>query len=298
MGKVKSKKGRPRKTKNDKVDKKIIRDLKNKKDKEQIAEELGMTKGAVSFRIRRMRARGVEVFEEKKPRARTQNDELDNDIFSLLKDGKFQYEIAEELGLSKQAVSMRIRKMRERGEDVPERYDRNNNNRYDELYLLIYGKLKEKKSQQEPADELGYNIDFIKNRIKEMKQLGIKIPKGATGKPRNPKNQDIEEKILGYLAEKKTQMEMADELGVSQCYVSKMIKSMKERGIDIPEQKAGRRRAQVSAQDMDKKVLAGMIVNLMNVKGATEEQVRTMGEYYGVDVEEALNALKGREEER
>ena len=30
----------------------------------------------------------------------------------------------------------------------------------------------------------------------------------------------------------------------------------------------------------------------------TEEQVRTMGEYYGVDVEEALNALKGREEER
>ena len=48
-------------------------------------------------------------------------------------------------------------------------------------------------------------------------------------------------------------------------------------------------------QEIDNKELAMEIVKLVKTKRATVEQIKTMGKYYGVEVEQVLNSLDEQE---
>ena len=57
---------------------------------------------------------------------------------------------------------------------------------------------------------------------------------------------------------------------------------MREQGIEIPDKEMNRQ-------------LANGIINLIETRHATIEQIRIIGDYYGVDVEEVLNSLNEQE---
>ena len=105
---------------------------------------------------------------------------------------------------------------------------------------------------------------------KGKEQPKTKLPKSK----RKTENDEIDESIRKGLDEGKTLTKIAEELDMSKQGVSQRKHMMIER---------------------DNKKLASMIVNLITTKNATIEQIKIMGEYYGVDIEEVLNSLDEQE---
>ena len=71
-----------------------------------------------------MKERGVEIPKTSKIRKKQkkqENDEIDDAIINGLKEGKTKSQIAIEQGISQRAVYKRIKKMKERGVEIPAR---------------------------------------------------------------------------------------------------------------------------------------------------------------------------------
>ena len=108
---------RRNKQENDKIDNAIIQGLGEGKTISQIAIEQGISQQAVSNRIKKMKERGVEI--PKTSKKKQENDEIDDSIIYGLKEGKTISQIAIEQGISYPAVFNRIKKMKERGVEIP-----------------------------------------------------------------------------------------------------------------------------------------------------------------------------------
>ena len=114
--------------------------------------------------------------------------------------------------------------------------------------------------------DISYRIDMIERMYgKRLQRRGIH---------KKDSNYEIDNIISKGLADGKTQTAIAEELGISQQRVSQRKKKIVQR---------------------DNQKLAKMIVNLIFTKHATIEQIRLIGDYYGIDVEEVLNSLDEQE---
>ena len=215
---------------------------------------------------------------------RTKKEFSEDEVLELLQKGLTQTEIGKQLGVSDNTISNRIKKMRKRGVEIPERKkterkktERKKEN--DEKDNKILEMLEEGLTQTEIGKQLGISHTAISNRIRKMRKRGVEIPE------RKKENDEKDNKILGMLEKGLTQTEIGKQLGVTGPTISDRIKKMRKRGVEIPEKK----------KTTD--TIAKNIVNLINSKNASIEQVRNMAKLYGVDekVEELLKALDEQE---
>ena len=233
-------------TENDETDNLILAKLESGKNQVQTAKDLGVTVGAVSSRIRRMRERGV-VLPVKQQKAKknpndpqketansTQKDEINQIILKQLLDGKSRAQIARELGFSPSTITSRINKMRELGIEVPGSVVKQPLKMADnEINNAILEMAMAHKTQDEIALSLGLSQSTVSKRIRTMRISGSNIPSGYI----NKRNVDRDKYVLKRLEECATQKQIAEELNVTSQSVSLRIRNMRDRGILIPESK-------------------------------------------------------------
>lgn len=158
-------------------------------------------------------------------------------------------------------------------------------------------------STSEIAEKLGISQKTVLVRIKAMRDKGVDIPqkiqveipkKREIKKTENDEKDDI---ILELLDSGLSQADIARELGSSRANISFRVKKMKERGIDVL--------SNVKKRTRNKELnIAREIVNLIDTKNASVEQVRSMAKYYEETkkikgtvekVEELLKSLNEKE---
>ena len=273
---------RRNKQENDKIDNAIIQGLGEGKTISQIAIEQGISQPAVSNRIKKMKERGVEIpktskiRKKQKKQKKQENDEIDDAIINGLKEGKTKSQIAIEQGISQPAVYKRIKKMKERGVEIPKISKKKQEN--DKIDNAIIQGLGEGKTISQIAIEQGISQPAVSNRIKKMKERGVEIPKTSKirkkqKKQKKQENDEIDDAIINGLKEGKTKSQIAIKQKISQRAVYKRIKKMKERGVKIPAKK-------ITRQEFEK-----AINNLIKSKNATKTQINELAKYYGVDID-------------
>ena len=308
----KNKVGRPKKLNNDIIDYKILDLLEQGLNYKQIEVELGLSDRVISYRVRAMRERGIEIpdiIKTGRPR-RIINDEKDNKILELLEKGLTQAQIANKLHISKQAVSKKIKNMKERGIEIPEKKKavilQKEIKNY-ELDNKIVELLEKGLNKKEIVNILNVSYYSVSNRIKILEKQGIKSTKNIKrGRPKKTSNDEKDNKIIELLEQGLTQTQIADILGITQVSISKRISSMKNRNIDISHKinNNSKKIENNEIKDIPKEKIeikemniANRIVNLMNTKNANVEQVRAMAKLYQVDeeVEKILKSLDDKE---
>ena len=241
------------------IDNKILEGLAKGKTQIIMEKELGIPQSAISLRIKKMRERGIEIPDNLTgKRKKTENDEIDNKILEGLSKGKAQTKMEKELGIPQSAISLRIKKMREREIDIPDSLiGKKKKTENDEIDNKLLEELSKGKKQKEIAKELGISQSTIILRIKQMKERGIKIPYILKGRRKKTKNDEIDNKILEEISKGKKQKEIAKELGIPKTTVSLRINKMRERGTDIPYSLKGTRR-KIENIEIDNKILEGL----------------------------------------
>ena len=116
----------------------------------------------------------------------------------------------------------------------------------------------------------------------------------------------LDKKILKYVKEGKSKTEISEKTGKASATITYRIKRMRENGIDVPKNKVKKQRNSVESQnnktdnlvnemkEKDDKRLSNMLVDLFNSKQATIEQIDTMAQYYGIDLDKNVNMVGGR----
>ena len=258
-------------------DSKILELLDNGLTLTQIKDELGVSIETISQRIKKMRSQGVEIPEKIK----TENTENDKKILELLEKGLTQTQIKEELGVSNKNILQRIKKMRSQGIVIPNK-KKTESEENDRKILEL---LKKGLTQSEIAEQLNLSRDKVFRNINKMRGRGIEIPKRE-----KKENDERDNKILELLEKGFSRKEIVEKMGISKQSISKRIIQMEERGVEIPEKK----KKKIESTGAD---IARGVIDLMDKKGASEEQVRTIAEIYGVDeeVEDLLKCIDEKE---
>ena len=212
-------------------------------------------------------------------RNKQENDKIDNAIIQGLGEGKTISQIAIEQGISKPTVYRRIKKMKERGVEIPKTSKKKQKKqKNDEIDDAIINGLKEGKTKSQIAIEQGISQQTVYDRIKKMKERGVEIPKISKKKQKKQENDEIDDSIIYGLKEGKTKSQIAIEQGISPTAVYKRIKKMKERGVEIPAKK-------ITRQEFEK-----AINNLIKSKNATKDQIKKLAQIYGfnryIDIDE------------
>lgn len=112
--------GRPKKTENDEIDKRILEEVEKGLRDREIAEKLNVTRDTVSDRIYVMRKRGIEIPRKAGKLKKIENDKIDNEILEGLAMGLNQTQIAKKLNYTRANISDRIKRMRKRGVEIPQ----------------------------------------------------------------------------------------------------------------------------------------------------------------------------------
>ena len=258
-------------------DSKILELLDNGLTLTQIKDELGVSIETISQRIKKMRSQGVEIPEKIK----TENTENDKKILELLEKGLTQTQIKEELGVSNKNILQRIKKMRSQGIVIPNK-KKTESEENDRKILEL---LKKGLNQSEIAEQLNLSRDKVFRNINKMRGRGIEIPKRE-----KKENDERDNKILELLEKGFSRKEIVEKMGISKQSISKRIIQMEERGVEIPKKK----KKKIESTGAD---IARGVIDLMDKKGASEEQVRTIAEIYGVDeeVEDLLKCIDEKE---
>ncbi len=261
----KIKKSNRREEKNLYMDNKISELLAEGKKQIEIAKDLGVSSSCISIRIKKMRERGIVITKPVKEKVKHEgrviiikikNDETDDIILKGLAEGKTQTEISEELDLSKQSISQRIKKMRERGVQIPDSKKRESN--YDINDKRILEGLAENKTLDEIADILGIKRETVKFHLYRMRVRGIEIPNVTKHDGVKIENDELDDKILQEIQNNKIPVKIAKKLGISIATVYKRINRMRARGIAIPVHKRSSIR---KVEDIDQKILDGINSN-------------------------------------
>ena len=258
----------------DQIDMEILKGLKEGKNQVQIGRNLKLSKQAVSKRVKIMKEKGIEI----------PKNEINDKILEGLQKGKTQNEIAIELKVSLGTVSKRIRDMKEKGIEIPKsKSGRKPKKENDEIDNKILEGLQKGKTQLEMAKKLNLSFVTISKRIKKMKERGIEIPKSKRGRKPKKENDEIDNKILEELQKGETQKQIGKKVNVTQQTISKRIKKMKKRGVEVPKKKKSRK-SKKENDEINNKKLAEMIVKLILDKKGTKEQALIMGKEYGVEI--------------
>ena len=210
---------RRNKQENDKIDNAIIQGLGEGKTISQIAIEQEISQSTVYTRIKKMKERGVEIPKGKK-------EKVNDAIIQGLIEGETIEQTVKKLGISQATIYYRIKKMRKRGEKIPKRKKKKVKDEEDNAILKG---LREDKTIEQIAIKIGISQSQVLKRITEMRKRGVEIQK------RNKKirNDGKDNAIILGLKNGETEDLIAKKLGISAPAVSRRIKKMRERGIEI-----------------------------------------------------------------
>ena len=260
--KAKPKEKQKKKKELDTNEEEIYELCKQGKSPKEIANIMNIPRKLIYRKLQRI-YRIKEIENPYKVNKSIKNAEIDKKILEGLSKGKTKKEISEEIGLAQTAISNRINRMKEQGIGISEITKKN-----DEIYKKILQGLKDGKKQKEIAEELGMAQTSISYRVKKLREQGIEIPQYTI------QDDEINKKILKGLSEGKSYGQLAKELWLTSTTISYRVKKMREQKLKTDRN------------------LAKEIIQLIYTKHATIEQVKIIGEYYGVDLEDILNSLE------
>lgn len=240
----------------DEIDNIILKRLNERKSQREIARELNKSDSFISIRIKKMKNNGIEI-----PKLKSKK--LDDKILQGLAQGKTVDEIANELEFTKEYILYRIRRM-----NNPDNVRTETKKRSEEINKIILEELAKGETLREVSEKTGKSITNISKRINKMKEQGIEVIRFKRHKKRE--NDEKDEEIWKRLEAGEKPINIAKDLGLSRQRVSQRLKQMEKR---------------------ENQKLAKIIADLMLKKHATIEQVKTICEYYGVDIDRALSSL-------
>ena len=287
----------------------ILKGMLGGKTQEKLAQQIGVSRSTIGYRIKKMREQGIEIPDARKKKKsikkkrnskhkRTKNDAMDNKILACIAKKMNKTEIAEIVGLSKSAISCRIKKMKERGinipETIPEKIGRPKKTENDEIDNIILNELSNGKMQIEIAEELGISIYNIKYKISQMRKRGVNIPKTSTKNRQKVENRIENSKSLNRKKDLHKSMKISETDNIILEELKKgTTQSEIARNMGVSKQAINYRKKKLDMIENQK--LAKIIVNLIYTKKATIEQVKIIGDYYGINIEETLNSLDEQE---
>ena len=254
---------------NNDINSKILELKKQGKTQKEIAEQLNISISSVSSRLQTIKRDGIVIEAPK-----SESDTLNEKIITLREKGMGNNEIAEKLGLCLSTISHRVGKIKNKGINVPKpkrkRKADNIDNKVEELK-------RQGLTQVEIAKELGVTISKVYATIKKLKQDGIEFPEDVVGL------NSTDRKIIEMRKNNATIHEIAKTLGVTKMAIDKRIRKMKKCNVEVPESAYRARRSDLKEKIGEKK-LAKAILKLQESKNASEQQLKIIADYYGVDL--------------
>ena len=248
------------------MDRQIIRYKRQGFGVSLIARALDMQAGSVSYRIKFMKERfGINFFEE-------DLDEIDKVIIDYKNKGISNTIIAKNLGVSVTNISNRVKriiketptKKRRKSKLIEFPPKKSSITPKDEL---VYDELKKGLSNKEISQKIGMSETEVSRRKKKIESvLLVKFPVQCIN--------ETDELIMKLKEENLTDIKIGEMIGMTGQSVGKRIRKIDK---------------------ITKREIAKGIINLIATKHATIEQVKEMGKYYGVDVEELLNSIDEQE---
>ena len=256
------------KNENELMNERIIELRKKGMKISEIAKELNSNVSTISHRIQRMKKRGIEVSKENPKDI----DSLDYKIEELKRNGLTQVQISKELKISSACVSERVSKLNEMGVKFPE--DEIGKNSTDKRIIEMRAN---GASNAEISKELGIGIVAVGKRIKKMKKAGIDVPESMTKKKNFEK---VDKAILNLYEQGESPIAITEKLNLTKGYASKRLLAN-----GIRTRKSSNRQNRKKLKEVvGEEKLAKAIVNLHESKKATKEQLQTIADYYGVDL--------------
>lgn len=160
------------------VDEKIIEFIKKGYTQKMMAEELGIPRSTVMYKIYVMNKMGIDKTLLKR---KSVNDfsTYDQEIYRLLGEGTTYEKIQEELGISQKVLAFRIKTMRENGIEIPDSaYIRKTKKGLDGIDKMILELMEngDVQNQTDIAHKLNLTQPQISFRIRKMRKMGIEIP--------------------------------------------------------------------------------------------------------------------------
>ena len=201
-------------------------------------------------------------------------------IIEYIKSGYTQTNIAEVFGVSQARICQIVREEEEKEGIKLTSHERGfkKKTELDGTDLDILEGLKNGLSHTQIGKIVGLTKRRVGQKVQRIEKItGMTFPRNKGGLKEKTELDDIDKEIIKYLGEKLTQQKIGEIVGLSGGAVTQRKKKI----IRIINTK-----------------LAKEIVKLVSTRRATIEQIRIMGEYYGVDVEEAIQTLKFEENER
>lgn len=264
------------KKKLDKIDEEILKLLDKGENQSSIAKTLNISYTNVFNRIKKMKAKGLDIENYKNKRnEKIRLNEKDKILLKRLEEGHTQADIAEEFGVSRAAVSSRLKKLERKGISKSKLKRKLPDERL-ELYDKILESLKEGKTITSIANELGVSYSIVEYGIKWMRNNEKEIPDYKKIRTEKTELSELDKKILLLKLRGLSQTKIAEETGKKQSYISSRFTRMKQIGIEIPDN----RQKQVKNKE---KIIKG-ILDLANTKGATREQMEIIAKEYGVEL--------------
>ena len=216
-----------------------------------------------------MKKKGIDV---SKTSQEDRIEDVDLQIDALKRQGLSQVQIAKKLGLTSSSISDRVSKLKRFGKEFPE--DEIGKNSIDRKIL----EMREMgASNKDISLELGIGLIAVNKRVKRMRDAGVNVPESKT------KNKDytaLDKKILKLHKQGLSPKNISDKLNLGRGYASKRLRA---NGIRI--RKSSRRPSRKKLKEViGEEKLAKAIVNLHESKKATKEQLQTIADYYGVNL--------------
>lgn len=253
----------------------------------EISEKLNMSISTISYRIKSMRDKGIDV---KKTIILKDYSNIDVEIANLRKQGYLEREIAEKLKMNISKVSERLKLMQNYGMEF---YPKNTREIVkDDLIIQMR---KEGFSISQIAKKFKVTKDAIAKRIRKMRCNGINVDKVEIKVEKGM--DEIDNKILELRRKGLLQREISSELKLSQKTISSRLMKMRKMDIDTESEfnnKLETKKAETSKIKgrVSEKKLTKAIANLIESKNATEGQIKVISEYYGVDFNSVLKLSK------
>lgn len=263
-------------------DEQILKLIKEGLTANEIAGELEISNSTVYKTIKMMKNSGIDV----PYMPNHKYGKIDMQIQQMSEEGLYQNEIAKKIGLSPQAVSQRIQKMRKYGIAVIKDTKQEEENREKEnnqiLDLIAKGT-----PRKEIAKMLGLSVTSLRTRIKKMSNSGIEIPHVPIKKKKEV--DEIDREILKLRQQGLTVLEIAFRLNFSsKTSVFKRLRKIKEIENSKKETTYDKTAKYIN---LSKAEIEKAILNLAKSKNATFEQMQRIAQDYDINLSRTLYSM-------
>ena len=280
----------------DDIEKQIIKYMKKGLTQKEMAERIGVTQPAIGYRIKKIEKQyGIILKLKVNHNQKMESKNKDNEIIEMIKQGLSFQQVANNLGISKQAVSQRVKNIEQTHKvKLPRKKisGKPPKTEIDSIDIQIIEFLNQGLLQYEIAKILNLSHQTISMRVKKIEHIEqIELPKNNFKLFTEKELDELDLRIIELVNQGLTQKQISNELGMSQASISNKIRRIEEMyGTKIRKSKSKN-----TIDGVPRKEFAKMIVQLIHSKNATVNQVKQIAQYYGVNIDKELDAINENE---